>query len=123
VFDRRIRVEHWHHAIKHGQAAARNMLGMQNPYDEVYWFWFDQYNYNLQYAGFATDWDELIVRGSLEQRKFVAFYLKGGRVLAILGMNRGKDVHQSMGLIKAGIKVDLARLRDEAIQVRDLASG
>ena len=95
----------------------------RRPHDEVYWFWFDQYNYNLQYAGFATDWDELIVRGSLEQRKFVAFYLKGGRVLAILGMNRGKDVHQSMGLIKAGIKVDLARLRDEAIQVRDLASG
>jgi 3-phenylpropionate/trans-cinnamate dioxygenase ferredoxin reductase component len=55
VFDRRIRAEHWQHAIKHGQAAARNMLGMQNPYDEVYWFWFDQYNYNLQYAGFATD--------------------------------------------------------------------
>ena len=123
VFDRRIRAEHWQHAIKHSQAAARNMLGMQNPYDEVYWFWFDQYNYNLQYAGFATDWDELIVRGSLEQRKFVAFYLKGGRILAILGMNRRKDVHQSRGLIKAVIKVDLARLRDEAIQGRDLASG
>jgi 3-phenylpropionate/trans-cinnamate dioxygenase ferredoxin reductase component len=65
----------------------------------------------------------LIVRGSLEQRKFVAFYLKGGRILATVGMNRGKDVRQSMGLIKAGIQVDLARLRDEAIQVRDLASG
>lgn len=123
VFDRRIRAEHWQHAIKHGQAAARSMLGNQKPYDEVYWFWSDQYNYNLQYAGFATDWDELIVRGSLEKRKFVAFYLKGGRILATVGMNRGKDVHQSMGLIKAGIQVDLARLRDEAIQMRDLASG
>jgi len=123
VFDRRIRAEHWRHAIDHGQAAARNMLGNQKPYDEVYWFWSDQYNYNLQYAGFATDWDELIVRGSLEQRKFIAFYLKGGRILATVGMNRGKDVHQSMGLIKAGITVDVARLRDEAIQVRDLASG
>ena len=123
VFDRRIRAEHWQHAIKHGQAAARSMLGNQKPYDEVYWFWSDQYNYNLQYAGFATDWDELIVRGSLEKRKFVAFYLKGGRILATVGMNRGKDVRQSMGLIKAGIQVDLARLRDEAIQMRDLASG
>ncbi len=123
LFGRRIRVEHWQHAIKHGQAAARNMLGNQKPYDEVYWFWSDQYTYNLQYAGFATDWDELIVRGSLEKRKFIAFYLKGGRILATVGMNRGKDVHQSMGLIKAGIQVDRARLRDEAIQVRDLASG
>lgn len=121
VFDRRIRVEHWQHAIKHGQAAARSMLGSQKPYDEVYWFWSDQYNYNLQYAGFASDWDELIVRGSLEQRKFVAFYLKGGRILATVGMNRGKDVRQSMGLIKAGVQVDLARLRDEAVRVSDLA--
>jgi 3-phenylpropionate/trans-cinnamate dioxygenase ferredoxin reductase subunit len=121
VFDRRIRVEHWQHAIKHGQAAARSMLGSQKPYDEVYWFWSDQYTYNLQYAGFATDWDELIVRGSLQKRKFVAFYLKGGRILATVGMNRGKDVRQSMGLIKAGVQVDLARLRDEAVQVRDLA--
>ena len=48
LFDRRIRVEHWQHAIKHGQAAARNMLGNQKPYDEVYWFWSDQYTYNLQ---------------------------------------------------------------------------
>jgi 3-phenylpropionate/trans-cinnamate dioxygenase ferredoxin reductase subunit len=123
VFHRRIRAEHWQHAIKHGQAAARTMLGNQKPYDEVYWFWSDQYTYNLQYAGFATDWDELIVRGSLEKRKFVAFYLKGGRILATVGMNRGKDVHQSMGLIKAGTRVDLARLRDEAIAVRNLASG
>ncbi len=121
VFDRRIRVEHWQHAIKHGQAAARSMLGSQKPYDEVYWFWSDQYNYNLQYAGFASDWDELIVRGSLEKRKFVAFYLKGGRILATVGMNRGKDVRQSMGLIKAGVQVDLARLRDEAVRVSDLA--
>ena len=123
VFDRRIRVEHWQHAIKHGQAAARSMLGSQKPYDEVYWFWSDQYNYTLQYAGFATDWDELIVRGSLQQRKFVAFYLKGGRILATASMNRGKDVRQSVGLIKAGIQVDLARLRDEAVQVSDLAES
>jgi len=123
VFDRRIRVEHWQHAIKHGQAAARSMLSSHKPYDEVYWFWSDQYHSTLQYAGFAPDWDELIVRGSLQQRTFVAFYLKGGRILASVGMNRGKDVRQSMGPIKAGVQVDLARLRDEAVQVSDLAES
>lgn len=123
VFDRQIRVEHWQHAIKHGQAAARSMLGSQKPYEEVYWFWSDQYHSTLQYAGFATDWDELIVQGSLQKRTFVAFYLKGGRILAAVGMSRGKDVRQSMGLIKAGVQVDLARLRDEAVHVSNLAES
>ena len=54
VFDRRIRVEHWQNAIKQGAAAARNMLGKRIAYDEIHWFWSDQYDANLQYAGFHT---------------------------------------------------------------------
>ena len=47
VFDRNIRVEHWQNAIKQGAAAARNMLGQRVPYDDVHWFWSDQYDVNL----------------------------------------------------------------------------
>ena len=53
IFDRRIRVEHWQNAIKQGAAAARNMLGKRVPYDEVHWFWSDQYDANLQCTGFT----------------------------------------------------------------------
>jgi 3-phenylpropionate/trans-cinnamate dioxygenase ferredoxin reductase component len=54
IFNRQIRVEHWQNAIKQGAAAARNMLGKRGAYDEVHWFWSDQYDANLQYAGFHT---------------------------------------------------------------------
>jgi 3-phenylpropionate/trans-cinnamate dioxygenase ferredoxin reductase subunit len=121
VFERRIRVEHWDNALKHGPAAARNMLGKDEPYEDIPWFWSDQYDTNLQYAGFHTSWDELVVRGSLEERSFVAFYCTAGRVLAAVAVNRGKDLRRSIPLIKARRPVQPAKLRQPDIDLRTLA--
>jgi len=122
VFGRRIRVEHWQNALKQGPVAARNMLDKDKPYDEVPWFWSDQYEHNLQYAGFHTEWDELVVRGSIEERNFVAFYRKERRVLAAVALNRGRDLRRSMPLIKAREPIDAARLCDLDVDLRALAS-
>jgi 3-phenylpropionate/trans-cinnamate dioxygenase ferredoxin reductase component len=123
VFDRRIRVEHWQNALKQGPAAARSMLGKGDPYDEIPWFWSNQYDSNLQYAGFHTEWDELVVRGSMEERNFVAFYLKGERLLAAVSVNRGKDLRRSMRLIKAQSSVDTTKLRDPEVDLRTLVEA
>jgi 3-phenylpropionate/trans-cinnamate dioxygenase ferredoxin reductase component len=123
VFDRRIRVEHWQNAIKQGPAAARSMLGKGDRYDEIPWFWSDQYDANLQYAGYHTEWDELAVRGSMEERNFVAFYRKGGRVLAAVAVNRGRDLRRSMRLIKAQRPVDTTKLRDSDVDLRTLVDA
>jgi 3-phenylpropionate/trans-cinnamate dioxygenase ferredoxin reductase subunit len=119
VFGRRVRVEHWQNAIKHGRAAALSMMGKREPYRDVHWFWSDQYDQNLQYAGFHTDWDELAIRGSLEGRDFAAFYLKAGIVQAVVALNRGEDVRGATPLIEGRVPVDADRLSDES---RDLAS-
>ena len=121
VFKRRMRVEHWQNAIKQGSAAARNMLDRARPYDEVHWFWSDQYDVNLQYAGAHAAWDRLVVRGSLGDRRFLAFYLKDGLIEAVVALNRGRDLRRSMPLIKARMVVDPAQLQDEGIDLRTLA--
>lgn len=123
VLERRIRVEHWHNALKQGAAAARSMLGKGEPYDDVHWFWSDQYDINLQYAGFHAQWDELVVRGGMEERNFVAFYLKDGRVLAAVALNRGSDLRRSMSLIKARVPVETAKLRDPDVDLRTLVGA
>ena len=123
VFGRRIRVEHWQNALEQGPAAARSMLGKGEPYDEVPWFWSDQHEYNLQYTGFHTEWDELVVRGSMDERNFVAFYRKDERVLAAVAINRGKDLRRSIPLIKAQEPVDAAGLCDLAVDLRTLTDG
>ena len=122
IFERRMRVEHWDNALKQGAAAARNMMGLQTVFDDPHWFWSDQYRHNLQYMGFASEWDELVVRGSVEDRKFVAFYLKDGMVDAVVGLDRGKDVRRSAGLIRARRPFDPALLRDEDVDLKELAS-
>jgi 3-phenylpropionate/trans-cinnamate dioxygenase ferredoxin reductase component len=121
IFERNIRIEHWQNAIMHGRAAGLSMMDKGRPYDEVHWFWSDQYDHNLQYAGFHTEWDDLVIRGSLEDRHFLAFYMLGGRVLAVVGLNRGPDVRRSIPLIKSGARVDPARLREEETDLRVLA--
>jgi 3-phenylpropionate/trans-cinnamate dioxygenase ferredoxin reductase subunit len=117
VFGGRVRVEHWQNAIKHGQAVALSMLGKGAPYRDVYWFWSDQYELNLQYVGYHTEWDDLVVRGSLEDRSFVAFYVRDGRVMAAVGIGRGDEVQRSAALIEAGAPVETDKLSNEAIDL------
>jgi 3-phenylpropionate/trans-cinnamate dioxygenase ferredoxin reductase subunit len=122
IFRQRMRVEHWHNAQNQGTAAARNMMAIASAYDDIHWFWSDQYDHNLQYAGFHRDWDDLIVRGSLEERDFIAFYIKEGLVTAAVGMDRGRDVRRAMQLIKARASVDAQQLRDDDLDLRELVS-
>jgi 3-phenylpropionate/trans-cinnamate dioxygenase ferredoxin reductase subunit len=120
VFGERIRTEHWDNARKQGRAAALNMLGRTTPYDEVHWFWSDQYEHTIQYAGYHRAWDDLVIRGSLESRSFAAFYLVGGRVRAVVSVDRPSEVRDSMELIRAGGRADARRLRDEAVELASL---
>ena len=123
ALQRRMRVEHWQNAMLQGAAAARSMLGTGSPYEPVHWFWSDQYDVNLQYAGFHREVDRIVVRGSLEERNVLVFYLNQGRIDAILALNRGKDLRRAMPLIKARALVDPRQLEDETVDVRRLAPG
>jgi 3-phenylpropionate/trans-cinnamate dioxygenase ferredoxin reductase component len=113
-------VEHWQNAIKQGAAAARNMLGRRVPYDEVHWFWSDQYEANLQYAGFHTAWEQLVVRGRLDSGSYLACYVNEGRIDAAVGPNRAKDLRRTIPLIQSRRQVNPIQLRDEGVDLRSL---
>src|SRR6266513_2896142 len=122
----RVRVEHSTNAEKMGRAVARTMLGRLEPYDYLHSFWSDQYEDKLEYIGFTRRWDRFVVRGSLEERRFLGFYFSGGRLLAALGLNRGGDPELDESgelavcgrVIAAGGRVDPAQLEDERIDIR-----
>ncbi len=121
LLQRRLRVEHWHNALEQGPAAARSMLGTGDPYDRVPYFFSDQYEVGMEYAGHAVEWDEVVFRGDVDAREFIAFWLQGGRVLA--GMNVGVwDVTDDIqALIRSGAQVDRDRLRDPGVSLESLA--
>ena len=115
-----VRVEHFDNALKMGPAAARNMLGAQAVFDDPHWFWSDQYEMNLQMAGFALTWDQLVIRGSLEERSFTGFYLDGGVLRSVVSVNRKRDVRRAMPLVRAAIRPDPEQLRDPDVDLRTL---
>jgi 3-phenylpropionate/trans-cinnamate dioxygenase ferredoxin reductase subunit len=87
----RVRVEHFNNGENMGRAAARSMLGSTSPYDYIHSFWSDQYDHKLEYVGHATKWDELVIRGSLEEGRLIGFYLQEGLMQAAVGLDRGGD--------------------------------
>src|SRR5262249_9071475 len=87
----RVRVEHFNNAERQGAAAARSMLGSDAPYDYIHTFWSDQYDHTIEYVGHAMKWDDFVVRGSIDDGKFIGFYLLDGVVLAAAGVDRGGD--------------------------------
>jgi 3-phenylpropionate/trans-cinnamate dioxygenase ferredoxin reductase subunit len=87
----RVRVEHFNNGEKMGRAAARSMLGSNDPYDYLHTFWSDQYEHKLEYAGHTTNWDEFVIRGSLEEGRLIGFYLREGLLQAAVGLDRGGD--------------------------------
>jgi 3-phenylpropionate/trans-cinnamate dioxygenase ferredoxin reductase component len=107
-----LHVEHWANALNQGPAAARNMLGIPTAYARLPYFYSDQYDLSMEYSGFAATWDQVVIRGDLAARGFIAFWLKDQRVVA--GMNAGvwDVVEPIQALIRGGRPVDPARLAD-----------
>jgi 3-phenylpropionate/trans-cinnamate dioxygenase ferredoxin reductase subunit len=126
----RVRVEHYNNAEKQGRAAARSMLGATEPYDYAYTFWSDQYEDKLEYAGHATKWDRFVVRGSLDERMSIGFYLVEGAVAAAVGLNRGGDpeldedseMAAAARLVGLRAHADGDDLANEAVDLWSLAS-
>jgi 3-phenylpropionate/trans-cinnamate dioxygenase ferredoxin reductase subunit len=109
-FGRRIRVEHWAVAREQGPFAAKSMLGSDDSYDSLPYFFTDQYDASLEYWGLAQKWDEVVLRGDPES--FVAFWLSDGRVLAGAGLNSPGVGDAIQALIRSREQVDPRALAD-----------
>jgi NADPH-dependent 2,4-dienoyl-CoA reductase/sulfur reductase-like enzyme len=102
-FDEVMRVEHWDNAIAMGTHAARSLLAgpRAEPFTPVPWFWSDQYDRKIQLAGRAAPDDHVeVVSGSVEERRFVAFYGRKDRVVGVLGMNQPAKVMRWRTLVE-----------------------
>ena len=86
------------------------------------WFWSDQYDLKLKMAGLSQGHDRFVLRGSIEERSFSAFYLKGDRVLAVDTVNRIPEFMLAKRLVAERIAVDAERLADDSVPLKTLLS-
>lgn len=118
---RTLRLESWQNAQNQAIAAARAMCGAPVPYNEVPWFWSDQYGVNIQLAGVPERWDDIVFRGDPGTGAFSAFYLLEGRVVGVTGFNAAPDVRFGRKLIEAAAAVDAETLKNPDVKLKDLA--
>lgn len=119
---RRIRVEHWDTAIEQAKVAARNMLGQDETYSRLPYFFTDQFDLGMEYVGHVgrDGYDRVVLRGDPAGR-FVAFWLQDDRVLAGMHVNDWDAIDPIRALV--GTVVDRERLADEATDLVALAGG
>ena len=137
-FGRRLRVEHWDSAIHAPEVVAANILGGDERYDPVPYFWSEQFGRMVQYCGQHSPSDKLLWRGDTDGRDWTACWLAGDRgagklvagervagerLTAVLAVSRPRDLLQGRRLIAAGTPVDPVRLADPAVPLRDAAVG
>jgi NADPH-dependent 2,4-dienoyl-CoA reductase/sulfur reductase-like enzyme/nitrite reductase/ring-hydroxylating ferredoxin subunit len=86
-----IRVEHWVVAERQGQTAALNMMGMNQPYSAVPFFWSQHYDVPISYVGHAEKWDDIAIAGDIGAKDCILRYRRNGRVLAVASIYRDRE--------------------------------
>jgi 3-phenylpropionate/trans-cinnamate dioxygenase ferredoxin reductase component len=119
-----VRVEHWANALKQPAVAAAAMVGQEASYEELPYFYTDQYDLGMEYVGHVSGgYDQVVVRGDLEARQFIAFWLSGGRVKAGMNVNVWDVTDSVKALIRSGHQVAADALADPGTALDDLIPG
>jgi 3-phenylpropionate/trans-cinnamate dioxygenase ferredoxin reductase subunit len=119
--DEHVRVEHWATALNQPAAVAAAMLDQEGAYDELPYFYTDQYDLGMEYIGLGRPEDEVVVRGDLAAREFLAFWVRDDRVVAGMAVNTWDVIDDVKAVIRARRGVDRDRLADPAVPLRDFA--
>ncbi len=123
LFGNRIRTEHWANALKQPAVAVAGMLGKPSEYAELPYFFTDQYELGMEYAGHAPSFERVVFRGDVAGREFVAFWLDGDdRVLAGMNVNVWDVLDDVKALIRSRAPVDFDKLADPQSPLADLLS-
>jgi 3-phenylpropionate/trans-cinnamate dioxygenase ferredoxin reductase component len=120
-YETRLRSEHWANATFQGPAAAKAMLGEEVAYERLPYFYSDQYDLGMEYTGRADPSGQLIVRGSIADRQFIAFWLAAGHVVAGMNANIWNVAKPIEQLIRSRVVVDVDALTDPQVPLEELA--
>jgi 3-phenylpropionate/trans-cinnamate dioxygenase ferredoxin reductase component len=125
VFGTRVRTEHWANALKQPAVAAAGMLGRPATYDELPYFFTDQYDLGMEYVGHSPGYERVVFRGDPRSAdsapEFTAFWLgAGNRVLAGMNVNIWEGLDDIKQVVRSGASVDVDALSDPGVKISAL---
>ncbi len=121
--ERDIRLESVQNAVDQAKTAAASLLGRDEPYRQVPWFWSDQYDVKLQIAGIGMPHDESVLRGDPASRQFSVYYFRAGALVGVDSMNRPAEHMAARKLLGQGIALSPAQAADPAVDLMQIARG
>jgi Uncharacterized NAD(FAD)-dependent dehydrogenases len=121
LLGRHIRVEHWANALNQPAVAARAMLGQEAVYDRLPYFYTDQYDLGMEYSGHTLPGhnDDVVVRGDLATREFIAFWLGDDKVTAGMNVNIWDVTDDIQTLIRSDRPIDRDKLADPNVPLTE----
>ena len=123
LLGKRLRLESVHNAQEQAKTAAATLCGKLKPYNQIPWFWSDQYDLKLQIVGLSGDHDQLVIRGDFADRSFAAFYMKGDLLIAVDAVNSAREFMLSKKLIAQGARIEPEILADTDLDFKQLANA
>ena len=116
----RLRLESVHNAMEQSKTVASTIMGNRDPYDQIPWFWSDQYDHKLQLVGISGEHDEIVMRGLESEQKFLLFYLKNSVLIAVNAINSSKEFLICRKLVANKVKISSDVLKDQSVNLNDL---
>ena len=120
ILGRTLRLESVHNALEQARTAASNIAGTPSKYEQVPWFWSDQFDLKLQMVGMSQGYDTIVQRGSMDADDFAMFYLKDGVLIAVDAVNRPREFMACRKLVPQRPTIDPAKLSDESIPMQEM---
>ncbi len=121
ILGRTLRLESVHNALEQARTAASNIAGTPSKYEQVPWFWSDQFDLKLQMVGLSQGYDTIVRRGSMDADDFAMFYLRDGVLIAVDAVNRPREFMACRKLVPQRPRIDPAKLADESIPMLEMA--
>ncbi|MFJ5614614.1 NAD(P)/FAD-dependent oxidoreductase [Streptomyces sp. NPDC093221] len=120
-YGERLLIHHWDNAVQGPRTAAANVLGGDEAYDPVPYFWSEQFGRFVQYAGHHTGADTMLLRGDPASPSWSVCWLRGGALAALLAVDRPRDLAQARKLVARAAVLDPALAADPAVQLKSAA--
>lgn len=118
--NRRLRLESVHNAMEQSKAVAASIMGNRTAYNQIPWFWSDQYDHKLQIVGLSGDHDEILIRGDQKESKFMLFYLKAEELIAVDAVNNPKEFLICRKLVENKVKISSDDILNQSKDLNDL---
>ena len=120
LLNKRLRLESVHNALEQAKTVSYNILNEKIAYNQIPWFWSDQYDHKLQIVGISGDHDEVIMRGSKKEETFILFYLKKNKLIACNAVNNPKEFLICKKLVANQVKISSDELINQTLNLSEI---